>query len=263
MPVGPWAPSLFRSGLAQDWIVLWAAISVACTIFYPLLLFPGVSCAMDLQFLLPYLVLCFLLWSEWDLAMDTGPLSFTTAMRTDSASIIGIGALVATMFYSRDLFLVVFLFLFSRYIAMYIDMYSCAVLICIVGCLSWMPTTATGCAHIFGAAILCADDILLAYIRCATAIFSYISGMAAHMSKITMKAIRSTSLLRVYRAMAVLSIAILATYLIYTFLFCVSIITVVYEHWQSIVSSPFFGALFGIYIWVPVTWYMFPHLLGI
>ena len=38
-----------------------------------------------------------------------------------------------------------------------------------------------------------------------------------------------------------------------------------YEHWQSIVNvgSPFFGALCGIYIWVPVTYYMYPHLLGI
>ena len=81
-----------------------------------------------------------------------------------------------------------------------------------------------------GAAVYCASDILDAYTSGAAGLFSTLSGMSAYMSTITMKAIRTISLLRVYWAMAVLSIAMLATHFIITFLFF-------YEHWQAIVLS--------------------------
>ena len=90
---------------------------------------------------------------------------------------------------------------------------------CIVGVLSWYYPAVTNCAC----------DILGAYTRGASGLFSSMSGMGTYMSKIFFKAIRTISLLRVYRAMAVLSIAMLATHFIWTFTFF-------YEHWQSIVN---------------------------
>ena len=174
-----------------------------CFIAANLVLSHRITTTMDLAFALPYILLCLPLWHEWHM-LDPGAL-----LPTDPTIPIIVCAVALAMVYSRDFFLGVTLFIFARYIAITICAKQFTAMCFIVGCLSWMPTTATGCAHFFGAAILCAHDILLAYIRCATATISGLSDMAAYMSKTIMKAIRTISLLRVYRAMAVLGLVIL------------------------------------------------------
>ena len=147
-----------------------AAISVAFTFYYPLLLIIAMglsACAsvaragtntttMDLAFALPYILLCLPLWHEWHM-LDPGAL-----LPTDPTIPIIVCAVALAMVYSRDFFLGVTLFIFARYIAITSCAKQFTAMCFTVGCLSWMPTTATGCTHFFGAAILCADDILLA-----------------------------------------------------------------------------------------------------
>ena len=222
-------------------------VLVAISVVFTILLSLFFVTTMDLSFILPYILLCLALASECHME-DVSVLLTSAALRP-----MVYVFLVAVSFciYSRDLFLAAFLFVFSRYITLYAELPTamcfaiCA--LCALNC-----RIGSCCAHIFGAAICCAGDILSAYIRMAAASLVVLSNM----STLMVSALKTISFKKVYQGVAV----------VYLNLFIICAITLAIDAaitattiitWTSTITSamswcnesPILGSLFGIYIY--------------
>jgi hypothetical protein len=166
------------------------AISVVLTIVLFLFFFT----TMDLSFILPYILLCLALASECHME-DVSVLLTSAALRP-----MVYVFLVTVLFciYSRDLFLAAFLFVCVRYITLYAALPTA---MCFAICALCALNCRMGrcCAHIFGAAICCASDILSAYIRMAAVSLVVLSSM----STLTVSVLKTISFKKVYQGVAV------------------------------------------------------------